>query len=103
MAHTTHSSISRENGSSLQDIKEKGNEQINRVADKAQEQFNQVADSVQDMAGRLAEQGRDASQRAQEVAGNMQTAIHQSLRKQPMTTLALGVAAGFVLGALWKS
>lgn len=103
MAQTTHSTMSRENGATFQDIKEKGAEQLHRMADKATDQLGNVANTVQDVAGRVAEQGRDAGERIQEVAGNMQSAIDKSLKEQPLTTLAIAAAAGFALGALWKS
>ncbi len=94
---------SRDPNSALHDVKEKGVEQFNKMADKATDQFNQVASSVENVAHRVADQGREASERMQEVAGNMQTALNRSMRDQPMATLAVAAAVGFVLGALWKS
>jgi len=38
-----------------------------------------------------------------EVADNLKTAADRSVKDQPMATLALAAALGFVLGALWKS
>jgi len=35
--------------------------------------------------------------------GNVKTAVDKSIKDQPMTTLAVAAAVGFVLGALWKS
>ena len=37
------------------------------------------------------------------VAGNVKGAVDKSIKDQPMATLAVAAAAGFVLGALWKS
>jgi ElaB/YqjD/DUF883 family membrane-anchored ribosome-binding protein len=37
------------------------------------------------------------------VAGNLKGAVDKSVKDQPMTTLAVAAAVGFVLGALWKS
>ena len=39
----------------------------------------------------------------QEVAGNIKGAVDKSVKDQPMATLAVVAAVGFVLGALWKS
>jgi ElaB/YqjD/DUF883 family membrane-anchored ribosome-binding protein len=58
---------------------------------------------VENAAGRVAEQGRAAGQQVQEVAGNIKGADDKSIKEQPMATLALVAALGFVLGALWKS
>jgi ElaB/YqjD/DUF883 family membrane-anchored ribosome-binding protein len=43
------------------------------------------------------------AERIQEVAGNVKGAVDKSIQDQPMPTLAVAAAAGFVLGALWKS
>lgn len=37
------------------------------------------------------------------VSDNFQSAMERSMRDQPLTTLGLAVAAGFILGALWKA
>jgi ElaB/YqjD/DUF883 family membrane-anchored ribosome-binding protein len=85
------------------DIKEKATDQFERMADKATDQFKSAADQAERIAGRVAEQGRDAGERVQEVAGNFKGAVDKSVKDQPMATLAVVAALGFVLGALWKS
>lgn len=45
----------------------------------------------------------DAAGAVRDVANNFGTALDDSLERQPMTTLAMAVAVGFVLGALWKA
>ncbi len=90
-------------GSTAHDIKEKASERFERMADKATDQFRSVADQAEHAATRIAEQGRDAGERVQEVAGNFKGAVDRSVRDQPMATLAVAAAVGFVLGALWKS
>ena len=42
-------------------------------------------------------------ERMQEVAGNLKGALNQSIKDQPMATLAGAAIVGFVLGAIWKS
>jgi ElaB/YqjD/DUF883 family membrane-anchored ribosome-binding protein len=70
---------------------------------KATDQFNRLADQAEGVANRVAEQGREAGERVQEVAGNLKGAVDKSVKDQPMATLAMAAAIGFVLGALWKS
>jgi ElaB/YqjD/DUF883 family membrane-anchored ribosome-binding protein len=50
-----------------------------------------------------ADQVREVGDRAGEVAGNFKTAVDKSVKEQPMATLAMAAAVGFVLGAIWKS
>jgi ElaB/YqjD/DUF883 family membrane-anchored ribosome-binding protein len=80
------------------------------LSDKAQEYANKAGQKVEGAiasaekgANAVLEGGRDAGARVQEVAGNMKTAVDRSVRDQPMATLAVAAAMGFVLGALWKS
>lgn len=92
-----------------------------RVEDTARSTVNKLADTASDLANKaghhvdraldgaeaaaraVAEQGKDAGERVSAVAGNMKTAVDTSLRDQPMATLAIAAALGFVVGALWKS
>jgi ElaB/YqjD/DUF883 family membrane-anchored ribosome-binding protein len=73
------------------------------LKDKATNQFKNVADRAQGMAASAADQVRDVGDRAGEVAGNLKSAVDKSVKDQPMATLVVAAAAGFVLGALWKS
>lgn len=73
------------------------------LANKASEQLDRTLDTAESMARQVAEQGREASERVGEVAGNIKVAVDKSVREQPMATLAVAAAFGFVLGALWKS
>jgi ElaB/YqjD/DUF883 family membrane-anchored ribosome-binding protein len=85
------------------DLKEKATDQFEKLADKATDQFSKAADTVENVANRVAEQGRAAGEQVQEVAGNLKGAVDKSVKDQPMATLAVVAALGFVLGALWKS
>ncbi|MGE0768890.1 MAG: YqjD family protein [Hyphomicrobiaceae bacterium] len=73
------------------------------LASKAGDQFENAMHSAEQTARQVAEQGREAGERVQQVAGNMKTAVDKSMREQPMATLGVAAALGFVLGALWKS
>ena len=71
--------------------------------DKGVAQVRKVADRVEGLATGAAGQMREVSDRTGEVAGNFKGALDKSVKDQPMATLALAAAVGFVLGALWKS
>ena len=90
-------------GSQTADFKEKATDQFERMADKATDQFGRIADQAESVANRVAEQGREAGEKVQEVAGHFKGAVDKSVKDQPMATLAMAAAVGFVLGALWKS
>jgi ElaB/YqjD/DUF883 family membrane-anchored ribosome-binding protein len=103
MAQSTQYRQSDTTSGSESDLKQKATDQFERLADKASDQFSRAADSVENAAGRIAEQGRVAGEQVQEVAGNIKGAVDKSVKDQPMATLAIAAALGFVLGALWKS
>jgi len=79
-------------GSTLSDVKDTAMDQIEKASAKA----GRVVESV-------AEGARDAGGKVQEAASTVDTAVRQSLKDQPMATLAVVATLGFVLGALWKS
>lgn len=51
----------------------------------------------------MSRHGRDAAENAQAVASNLRAAVDKSIQDQPMTTLIMAAAAGFLVGALWRS
>jgi ElaB/YqjD/DUF883 family membrane-anchored ribosome-binding protein len=73
------------------------------LKDKATDQFEKVADRAEGIATGAADQVREVGERAGEVAGNFKSAVDKSVKDQPMATLAIAAALGFVLGALWRS
>ena len=73
------------------------------LKDKATDQFKKVADRAEGIASSAAGQMREVGDRTGEVAGNFKSAVDKSVKDQPMATLAMAAAVGFVLGALWKS
>ena len=72
-------------------------------AGKAGEQLDKAADTASSAFKSVSATGRDASERVGEVAGNVKSAIDKSVSEQPMTTLAVAAAVGFIIGAIWKS
>lgn len=73
------------------------------MASAAGAQIDRAMDSASTVARRGLESTREAGEMVQEVAGNMRSAVERSVDRQPMATLAMAAAVGFVLGALWKS
>jgi ElaB/YqjD/DUF883 family membrane-anchored ribosome-binding protein len=71
------------------------------LKDQATDQMKKVANRVEGLAGDAVNNLRDTG--AGEVAGNIRGAVDKSVKDQPMATLAMAAAVGFVLGALWKS
>ncbi|MBY0559266.1 hypothetical protein [Hyphomicrobium sp.] len=73
-----------------------GTNSIDDIKGKAKQTFDEASDRAQEMAGQ-------ARQQVGEVAGNVKGAIDRSVKDQPIATLAMAAAVGFVIGALWKS
>lgn len=74
-----------------------------RTEQAAADMTDRVAAQVESTISDLADRGREASRSVRDVADNFGAALDNSLERQPMTTLAMAVAVGFVLGALWKA
>jgi ElaB/YqjD/DUF883 family membrane-anchored ribosome-binding protein len=73
------------------------------LRDKATQQYEKMADNVEGAMKSVAERGREVGEDVQAVAGNIKSAVDTSVKEQPMATLAVVAALGFVMGALWKS
>ena len=71
------------------------------LKDQATGQIKKVAEQVEGYASDTMDKLRDTG--AGEVAGNLKGAVDKSVKDQPMATLALAAAVGFVLGAIWKA
>ncbi|ARN82416.1 hypothetical protein [Methylocystis bryophila] len=64
---------------------------------------DRVADRISGLPAAAQEKGRAVADSTKEVAGNMRDALTDSARSQPLTTIALAIGAGFLLGAIWKA
>ena len=73
------------------------------LANKASDQIDRVVSGVEQTARNIADQGRQAGEQVGVVADNFKTAVDKSVKDQPLTTLAVAAAVGFVIGAIWKS
>jgi ElaB/YqjD/DUF883 family membrane-anchored ribosome-binding protein len=79
---------------------------IERVTDagtRAADALGRAAAHAEQTREDLLAQGAELSANVQKVGKNFSKALDKSVADQPMTTLGLAVAAGFVLGALWKA
>lgn len=83
--------------------KDKVSDQAEGLVDKASDAARSVADQATDLADRALEQGREVGAMAQKAPAAMRDALDTALKQQPMGTLVIAGAVGFVLGALWKS
>lgn len=73
------------------------------LADKAVNLAEKTTDQIERTVRNVADQGRVATENVQVVAENFKTAIDKSVKDQPLTTLAVAAAVGFVVGAIWKA
>ena len=71
------------------------------LKDQAAGQIKKAAEQVEGYASEAMDKLRDSG--AGEVAGNLKGAVDKSVKDQPMATLAMAAAVGFVLGAIWKA
>jgi ElaB/YqjD/DUF883 family membrane-anchored ribosome-binding protein len=76
-------------------------DKVSEVKDQATDQLKKVAHRAESLADDAIDQLRQTG--AGEVAGNFKKAVDKSVKEQPMATLAMAAAVGFVLGAIWKA
>lgn len=69
---------------------------VEDIKGKAKQTFDQASEHVQEVAA-------DAKNQIKDVAGNVKGAVDKSIKEQPITTLLMAAAVGFVIGAIWKS
>ena len=77
------------------------------VADQFLKRAGDAADKVSDRAETVVavaqEKSAAAADSVNDVTTQLQDALIKSAKTQPLTTVAIAVAAGFALGALWRS
>lgn len=84
----------------------RSDDMVERVTDagtRAADAVGRAAAHAEQTRDELFAQGAELSANVQKVGKNFSKALDKSVSDQPMTTLGLAVAAGFVLGALWKA
>jgi ElaB/YqjD/DUF883 family membrane-anchored ribosome-binding protein len=66
------------------------------------EAWGLAKDNLDDVLSGAQAKGREAADAVGEVRDNLAHAIDESLERRPYTTLALALAMGLVVGAMWK-
>ncbi len=77
--------------------------QIGPLADQIKGKVSNVADRASGALSVAKDRGSEAADNAGEVMGALRDAVTRAARAQPGTTVLLSIAAGFLLGAMWRS
>jgi hypothetical protein len=62
-----------------------------------------IADAVGRTVHSVADEGREVGEQLMAVTGSLKATLVQSIKEQPLPTLAVAVGLGFLIGAFWKS
>jgi ElaB/YqjD/DUF883 family membrane-anchored ribosome-binding protein len=73
-----------------------------QAARKARYQVSRARKSVDGVLSEAGEIGTEAADAMREVRDTLADAIEESVHNRPFTTLAMALAAGFVIGAAWR-
>jgi ElaB/YqjD/DUF883 family membrane-anchored ribosome-binding protein len=79
-----------------------GKDRLREMADVASDKVKHATESAEEIASKVAEQAREYGEKAQDAVKNFKPYVDKSMKEQPMVTLGVAAAIGFVLGALWK-
>jgi ElaB/YqjD/DUF883 family membrane-anchored ribosome-binding protein len=74
----------------------------NIVAARGGATWRKAKSNVEGVISEAQDKGMDAVDAVREVGDNMIDALDVSLKKRPLTTLALAVGIGFLFGAMWR-
>jgi ElaB/YqjD/DUF883 family membrane-anchored ribosome-binding protein len=72
------------------------------TADTTMNRVKDAAVQSEEYPEKISEQMRQYSEKAQDAVRSFRPFVRQSMKDQPMATLAAAALIGFVLGALWK-
>lgn len=73
-----------------------------QAARKARYQVNRAKQSVDGVISEAGDIGSEAVDAMREVRDTFADAVEESVQNRPFTTLAMALAAGFVIGAIWR-
>jgi ElaB/YqjD/DUF883 family membrane-anchored ribosome-binding protein len=73
-----------------------------QAARKARSQVNRARKSVDGVLSEASDMGTEAADAMREVRDTLAEAVEESVQNRPFTTLAMAIAAGFVIGAIWR-
>jgi ElaB/YqjD/DUF883 family membrane-anchored ribosome-binding protein len=76
---------------------------IGDLKNAALDQMEKAGAQAERIAGSVADQARETGEQIREVTSTVDAAVRRSLNDQPLATLAVVAALGFVLGAVWKA
>jgi ElaB/YqjD/DUF883 family membrane-anchored ribosome-binding protein len=74
----------------------------NTATRRARYQVDRAKQTVGDAIDDASELGTEAIDAVREVRDSVTEAIEESVHNRPFTTLAMALAAGFILGAVWR-
>ena len=72
------------------------------AARSARSQVNRARKRVDGVLSEAGDSGGDAADAMREVRDTLADAVEESVQNRPFTTLAMAVAAGFAVGAIWR-
>lgn len=73
-----------------------------QAARKARSQVNRARRSVDGVLSEASDMSSEAADAMREVRDTLAEAVEESVQNRPFTTLAMAIAAGFVVGAIWR-
>jgi ElaB/YqjD/DUF883 family membrane-anchored ribosome-binding protein len=73
-----------------------------QAARKARYQVNRARKSVDGVLSDASDMTTEAADAMREVRDTLAEAVEESVQNRPFTTLAMALAAGFVVGAIWR-
>jgi ElaB/YqjD/DUF883 family membrane-anchored ribosome-binding protein len=71
----------------------------NQALDEVKDRVRRIRSGLDDVMSNASARGRDALHDAGE---NLGAALEEHIKERPLTTLALAVGLGFILGASWR-
>jgi ElaB/YqjD/DUF883 family membrane-anchored ribosome-binding protein len=71
----------------------------NQALDEVKSRIRRIRTSLDDLMSDAGARGRDA---LREAGDSLSTTLEEAVKERPLTTLALAVGIGFILGASWR-
>jgi ElaB/YqjD/DUF883 family membrane-anchored ribosome-binding protein len=71
----------------------------NQALDDVKDRIRRIRSTLDDVMSDAGTRGRDT---LRGVGENLSSAVEESIKERPLTTLALAIGLGFVLGATWR-
>jgi len=94
------SSIAGGRSRSVDSDKEGWSKTASRLGEKAHDVAGNLASKAQEMASKAQDVATDVAKKAQDAAGDVSDSLSTTVRRNPVSSLAVGFAAGCLLGLL---